>query len=142
MTDKQESEIRRLRTEGYGYDDVAKILGLSKDKVRYYCRMHGLDGVKAKERNRITKEGKFCAECGKFFMNAEGKKNRRFCCDKCRISYWNSHRLERHKKGRLQVSVICRGCGKTFFAYKGDNRIFCSTKCYMDYRFRGANSNG
>lgn len=136
MTDKQKAEISKLREEGYGYAAIANILGLKRDNVRYYCKTNELDGVMAKSKEHITGERLTCAECGTALVSFDNKREKRFCSDKCRHSYWNKRRFEKHEKTKTQITAVCRCCGKPFYSYKSEKRIFCSAKCYMDYRFR------
>ena len=44
MTEKQKSEIRRLRLDGNGYRHIAAALNLPLSSVKAYCRCHGLKG--------------------------------------------------------------------------------------------------
>lgn len=44
MTDEQKDKIIELRKIGIGYRSIAEALDLSRDKVRYYCKVQGLDG--------------------------------------------------------------------------------------------------
>mgnify|MGYP001006065147 CR=1 FL=1 len=38
MDDFQRKQIRKLRSEGLGYQSIGKIVGLSRDSVRNYCK--------------------------------------------------------------------------------------------------------
>ena len=44
MTEEQAGQIMALRREGKGYKAIASALGLSRDIVRNYCKVNGLDG--------------------------------------------------------------------------------------------------
>ena len=44
MTEIQAAEIEALRMQGKGYKAIASALGLSRDIVRNYCKVNGLDG--------------------------------------------------------------------------------------------------
>lgn len=42
----------------------------------------------------------------------------------------------RRKMPRNYKTVVCRNCGKEFFVYPYEQRIFCTHDCYIHYRFR------
>ena len=44
MTELQAEQIRKMRTQGVGYRAIASVVGLSRDIVRNYCKVNGLDG--------------------------------------------------------------------------------------------------
>ena len=44
MTNQQRNQIRTMRLQGAGYIKIGKILGISDNTVRSFCRRNGLDG--------------------------------------------------------------------------------------------------
>lgn len=44
MTEIQAAEIKALRLQGKGYKAIASAVGLSRDIVRNYCKMNGMEG--------------------------------------------------------------------------------------------------
>jgi len=42
MTEEQRQQIKVLRYKGFGYEKIAKSIGLSRDSVRCYCVRNGL----------------------------------------------------------------------------------------------------
>ena len=44
MTSVQEKQIGILRMKGIGYKAIASGLGVSRDVIRNYCKIHGLEG--------------------------------------------------------------------------------------------------
>ena len=108
ISDKQKQRIEMLRSLGYGYRKVAGKLGLNLNSVKSYCQRNGLGGV-AK------------------------RKKKRFCCDKCRNEWWNSH-LELIKR-KAYYEHTCQGCGKTFTSYGDRDRKYCCHECYVKERF-------
>lgn len=125
MTASQQTNIRKLRAEGYGYKKIASELNLPLGTVKTFCR-----------RNNITSDGNtnHCIECGTEIIQSGPGRPRKFCSEKCKQHYWNTHiRQLNMKKGRKH---ICACCGKEFTTYR-DNSRFCSTDCYMAYRFGG-----
>ncbi len=80
MTDTEKNKILELRSLGYGYQKIAKEIGISVNSIRNYC---------SKQNSIIT-----CKECGKKIKQHPGKKKKKFCSDKCRYIWWNKHRDE------------------------------------------------
>lgn len=72
MTKEQQQTIERFRNMGLGYWKIGIALDIPRNKVRNYCKAHGLDGY-AKKRLQ-SREGKprgevcansVCRQCGK-----------------------------------------------------------------------------
>ena len=76
----------------------------------------------------------FCPQCGKYVKQLTRHK-RRFCSDRCRMKYWNSHPdlIER----MAYYTITCQNCGVEFRCYGNAHRKFCSRACYDAYRKRG-----
>ena len=73
-------EIDKLRFQGYGYKKIARLLRLSENTIKSYCRRHPFD-----------KTQKVCLQCGKPIENTPHKREKKFCSDECRLDWWNSH---------------------------------------------------
>ena len=104
MTAEQKERIISLRREKNGYSAIANRLGLSKDSVKAFCRSHGLAGIKActVEPPVITTDT--CLNCGASLCQSGSGKQKKFCSDRCRITYWN-HRYRREgQHGRDKAS--------------------------------------
>ena len=74
-----------------------------------------------------------CPNCGEEIRQIAKRKKKRFCCDKCRNEWWNSH-LELIKR-KAYYEHTCQGCGKTFTSYGDRNRKYCCHECYVKDRF-------
>jgi len=68
-------------------------------------------------------------------MQTEGRKEKKFCSDRCRNKWWNSHLSEVKRKAMYEYT--CPNCKKTFMAYGNRNRKYCSHECYINDRFGG-----
>lgn len=76
----------------------------------------------------------FCLQCGKY-VKQHTRHKRRFCSDRCRMKYWNSHPdLIRRM---AYYTITCQNCGVEFRCYGNAHRKFCSRACYDAYRKRG-----
>lgn len=135
MTNEQRERITVLRNNGCGYTAIAKAVGLSKDSVKAYCRVHNLSGVMAKNNNRVETAQEFCQNCGKLLQQKPGRKMAKFCSGECRQQWWNTHPEQVNKKA--VYSFNCAECGKPFTAYGNSKRKYCCHTCYIAARFKG-----
>ena len=134
MNDTQRQQIKELRGKGYGYGRIAQVLSLSENTIKTYCRRHGLGGVVAKPAP-IDGEVHHCLCCGKEVVQPAGRKEKKFCSDKCRNKWWNSNLDKVNRKANYEF--ICPHCKKPFSAYGNKNRKYCSHACYIEDRFGG-----
>lgn len=116
----QYEAIDKLRLHGYGYKKIASVLGLAENMVKSYFR-----------RNPIDKSRKVCVTCGKPIKTTPHKREKKFCSDKCRMKFWNSHPELLNKKSLY--SYTCLHCGKEFYSPK-KNRKYCSRSCFANAR--------
>ena len=122
MTNQQKDQISALRSQGFGYATIAKAVGLKKDTVVAYCRKIGLTGTKATDNSRIDLDADFCLQCGALLTQTPGRKRIKFCSDKCRVAWWNSHPEKVNRKAVYDFT--CAHCGKPFTAYGNAGRKF------------------
>ncbi len=132
MTDKQKTLIASYRNQGYGYSQISKLMDLSLECVKSYCKRNGLGGVAAK---RIEATGHVCLTCGVAVEQNAGRKEKKFCSDRCRMKWWNSHPDRINRKANYEYT--CPVCKKKFSAYGNANRKYCSHECYIEDRFGG-----
>lgn len=138
MNATQKEQIRLLRLQGTGYSKTAQSLGLSENTVKSYCKRNNLGGVAiAKVHSNMTELG-FCKNCGNQLEQKKGSKPKKFCCNDCRIAWWNCH-LDSVKK-KAVYSIVCNHCGQAFESYGNKNRRFCCHPCYIAGRFGKAQS--
>lgn len=136
MTGEQKEKIIRFRSMGYGYADIGRELGISKDTVKSFCRRNGLMVSGSKTVDDTDR----CRECGKPIVQQEKKKKRIFCCKACREKWWKEHADSIGRKAVYKFT--CAGCGKEFTAYGNRNRKYCSHSCYIADRFGGGAADG
>ena len=133
MTEEQKLQIRKLRQQGLGYQAIGKMVNLSRDSVRSYCKNHGLQGVRlAVEMNtkERIKNGEACAYCAGPIKKAKTGRPARFCCEACRRSYWKAHRDEGKKSEKATYTMECKYCHKIFESYGNKTRKYC---CHAHY---------
>ena len=122
MTDEQKSKIAALRNRGASFCEIAKKMNVSINTVKSFCRR--------------CKSEVFCKSCGKPIVQPKGTREKKFCSDKCRMAWWNSHRDDVNKKAIYSYKCCC--CGSEFQVYGNSHRKYCSRACYIKSRFGGA----
>ena len=135
MTDKQKTELERLRTENYSYNQISTMLGVSLNTIKTYCRRHNLGGNITEKREKLTKGTSKCLMCETSIMQTPGKREKKFCSDRCRNMWWNSHLELVNRKANYKYS--CPFCKKEFTVYGNSHRKYCSHECYIRDRFGG-----
>ena len=127
MTNEQKAKIIDMRKEGDAYLLISQKTGLSVNTVSSYCRRNGL----CKE---SVEKAKNCKQCGKPIKRIQKRKPRKFCSNRCRIKWWNSHPDSVNRKAVYHFT--CAYCGQPFSAYGNSNRKYCSHACYIADRFQ------
>lgn len=136
MTDVQREQIIKLRMEGKGYGTIAQMLGVSPNTIKSFCRRNELRGDAVEVKPVVLSgETTSCQNCGRTIQQIAKQKKKRFCCDKCRNTWWNSH-LDLVKR-KTVYEFECPHCGKKFHIYGDKRRKYCSHECYIADRFKG-----
>ena len=129
MMDEQKELIEAYRRKGVGYKQIAKELEMSPNSVKSYCRRNNLSNEALKQNDGESS----CEQCGKSVQQIKGRKRKRFCSDKFRNLWWNSH-LDQVKR-KTVYEYVCPVCGKSFSVYGNEKRKYCSHACYVIGRF-------
>ncbi|MES0410228.1 RNA polymerase subunit sigma-70 [[Clostridium] scindens] len=114
-------KLNDLRQQGKGAAEIAEMLNLPLNTVKSYLRRHP-----EADTSRV------CPQCGEPVAQKEGRKEKKFCSDKCRNQWWNSHQSEIKKEA--YYTLVCQFCGKEFESYGNQRRKFCSRECYGNHR--------
>lgn len=69
---------------------IAEMLCLPLNTVKSYLRRHPK-----------TEDAHICPQCGKAVTQNKGRKEKRFCSDRCRMGWWSAHQSEMNKKACL-----------------------------------------
>lgn len=133
MTNEQRMIISSLRVQGMGYGTIARKVGISENTVKSFCRRN-VRKVETEQADPHEQEHR-CLCCGAPVMQHIGRKEKKFCSDRCRNKWWNSH-LDRVDR-RAVREVTCANCGKTFSVYGRAERKYCCHACYIQHRFGG-----
>jgi len=126
MNVQQRQAIHRLRGEGLSYAKISALTGISENTIKSYCRRNDL-GSGATE-IPDTSVGSFCRQCGSPLTQTNRAKPKRFCSDKCRMAWWNSHPDAVNHK--LVRQITCQSCGKIYTTLGNRTRKYCSRTCY------------
>lgn len=129
MTNEQKMLVSSLRADGMGYGAIARKVGISANTVKSFCRRNA-----QQEKFEQPSEHK-CLCCGIPVEQHTGRKEKKFCSDRCRNKWWNAH-LDRVDR-RAVHDVVCLNCGKTFSVYGSAARKYCCHGCYIEHRFGG-----
>lgn len=78
MSKHMQKEIERMRMDGYGPTRIARELGLSINTVKSHIRRHP-----------SLKNAVYCLRRGRAVSQAPGRKQKKFCSNKCRSRYCN-----------------------------------------------------
>ena len=132
VTARQKEQINAMRLRGDSHAAIADALGLSRITVKSFC-LRNLR-LEALEQQAAPVKSGVCDQCGKGFVLCPGHRQRRFCSDQCRMTWWNAHRDLLNSKGMVEQTCAC--CGKHFMGYELQRRKFCSHTCYIAYRYR------
>ena len=120
MSSNIKDKVLELKNKGYSYKAISKKLGIPISTAKTYLR-----------RENISINFK-CKFCGADLVNVPGKKAKKFCNDKCRMAWWNSHQDSVNRKA--YYNLTCKHCGKEFESYGNKNRKYCSRECYLAAR--------
>ncbi|NLM15284.1 sigma factor-like helix-turn-helix DNA-binding protein [Faecalispora jeddahensis] len=121
MKPQDKLAIENMRLDGITPAEIASRLHLSPNTVYSHIRRH------PKLPNART-----CLNCGKPVKQFDGHKAKKYCSDKCRMAWWNSHQDE--VKRKAFYTLTCSQCGKEFISYGNKDRKFCCRECYLDSR--------
>ena len=135
MTEKEKKQVAMYRELGFSYSAISKAMEISVNSIKTYCKRNGLGGIRAFDKS-ISLSVLQCENCGEPLVQNPGRKKKRFCSDKCRNIWWNSHPDQVNKKANY--NCVCANCNKNFISYGNKHRKYCSHKCYIDDRFGGA----
>lgn len=99
MTNEQKEQILAYKRDGFGYKKIGQLMGLSENTIKSFCKRN-----KSEEKQIDAQDG-ICPCCGKPIQVSTGRKQKKFCSDKCRMKWWNEH-LDRVDKRQITNSFV------------------------------------
>lgn len=103
----KEKRIIELRKNGYGYKVIAKLLGISRENARYFCKKNNLAG-----NDVVTYQTKLCGTCSISFV--QKSTNQLYCSNSCRPS------------NQIKKKKLCVTCNKEI---SNRNNKYCNDEC-------------
>jgi len=132
MTLLQKENIALLRGKGESYAKIATTLGMSENTVKSFCRRNNL-GVKNTTHQPVAiLNSDVCKNCAHPLAHIPKAKKKRFCSDKCRMAWWNSHPEAVNRKAVYRFR--CMVCDTPFESYGNAHRKYCSRDCSVTAR--------
>lgn len=128
MTTEQKDTISRLRRTGLNFSAIAESVGLPVGTVKTFCYRNAVTPSVATDKH-------VCLCCGKEVPQNPGRKEKKFCSDRCRNTWWNRNLDKVNRKANYKI--ICACCKKEFISYGNASRKYCSHECYVEDRFGG-----
>ena len=129
MTKEQQQAIIRLKNGGLSLSQISTRLGISRSTVKSFCQ-------RLQAATQTTTETKgTCEQCGLPLRFREGRAHPRFCSDKCRTAWWNTHPEQLSPSAMVEVRCVC--CGTAFRSFPSRHRSYCSRQCYIRARYGG-----
>ena len=122
MTKDEIVVVTQLQRQGLGYRRIAALTNIPLNTIKSYCRRHPVNEAEADAPLEA-----FCRQCGQPIESVPHHKAKQFCSDKCRMTWWNSHRNLVNRKA--YQTVVCGNCGTAFQVYGNMPRKFCSRAC-------------
>ena len=117
MKTQIKNEINTMRLAGAKASEIASHLGIPASTVRTHIRRH------PEIPNTVV-----CPTCGKRVMLGASGRKKKYCSDRCRMAWWNSHPEAIRRKAYYMLT--CQHCGKEFESYGNQKRKYCSRACY------------
>ena len=127
MNMMQKEKARLMRGSGMSCAKIASELGLSENTVKSFCKRNRLGGSTGQAENADSGVQQFCLNCGIPIGQTAGYRAKKYCSDRCRITWWNKHTAA---PGRQSTrAIVCLFCGRKFDAYGKRDRKFCTRLC-------------
>jgi endogenous inhibitor of DNA gyrase (YacG/DUF329 family) len=92
LTEADKEKILKMRRNGLGYRNIAKVLGLNADTIKSFVRRNGLGGILVDKERDISD---FCPVCGELLVQTPNKRRKTYCSDRCRLKGWQQRQRER-----------------------------------------------
>ena len=154
MTSEQRNSILFLKSKGCSLPEISEKVQVSVNTIKSFLSRHRddistdyreenldeesfLETVDHNTDENETEERDKCKFCGVPIFHIEGKRKKKFCSDKCRMSWW--YRNRNNDNGESVYCLTCQYCGKKFYVYGNKHRKYCSQDCFHKARVGGRN---
>ena len=106
MTKSQKNSVDEMLAVGISIPKIAAFLHVSQNSIKSY--------LQRKHPNDV------CLNCGTPVLQVPHRKQKKFCCDACRMHYWNTHPQEMQHENA--ATIPCAFCGKPVLSYRNHPR--------------------
>ena len=131
MTDLQKVTITQMRSNGMSFGQISAATSIPASTIRTFCRRQDIKVETAANAGGFIA----CKCCGRLVEQDLKRKQKKFCSDKCRMTWWNNNLDKVNRKAVYEFA--CAYCKKPFTAYGNKGRKYCSHECYIRDRFGG-----
>lgn len=87
MNTNTSAQIIKMSLAGVKPSVIAEKTGVSVNTVKSHIRRHKDNGISVP-----------CLFCGRPVQQTDGRKQKKYCSDRCRMNYWNGQYSERKKR--------------------------------------------
>lgn len=133
MTSQERKLINEYRLKGLTNKQISEMTGISPNTIKVHFHRNPLSPT------AIADHKGLCRQCGKPLTQTPHKKIKRYCSDRCRMTWWKENSNQMNKKAYYRI--VCQQCGSVFESYGNPNRKYCSRACYALAR-KKVKSNG
>ncbi len=135
MTKEEKKQVEKHRNNGLSYAQISRMLEVSENTIKSYCRRSGLIGDRKSNKPIVEQTHNQCKNCGDKLLQGTRGKPKKFCSEKCRRNWWKEN-SDKTEKNAL-YTLVCQECGEAFQSYGNKDRKFCNHACYIKNRFKG-----
>lgn len=120
MTQLEKQEIIKLRNEGKSYKQISELTGICLSTIKTVCLRY-----QTKQNEQVY----YCKCCGRKLVFTDGKKQKQYCSDTCRMRYWRNNKDKMNIAHTIQVE--CPVCSRVFTVYETKKKTYCCRECYL-----------
>ena len=91
MQNTQNERIEQLRRENYSYCFIGNALNLSPNTVKSICRRMHFEALGPRKTKAEKEKTVLCKNCHKP-LEQDGRRDRLFCSESCRMEWWKNNR--------------------------------------------------
>jgi hypothetical protein len=140
LIENNREQIIEMRLHGVGYKKIASTIGISRDKIKNFCKQAHISGDPelVKQNYNVAKDlNCICSMCGVPIKQKCKGVVRKFCSDSCRYRWWQFNAEKKNRRDTAFYNFTCTYCKKEFTVYGNNKRKYCSHDCYVKDRFGG-----
>lgn len=87
----QNQRIAELRKQNFSYRFIAEALSMSPNTVKSICRRQHFEAIGPRKTKAEKQSAVLCKNC-RVLLGRDGRRDRLFCSDACRMEWWKNNR--------------------------------------------------